>query len=74
MEFLIPQKQAELAKMRTRRSGRWLLRQPRLGARMCHWHILFHDSEGCESMEIRKKYRLVLTGILALCLAGLLAL
>ena len=74
MEFPIPQKQAELAKMRTRRSGRWLPRQPRLGARMCHWHILFHDSEGCESMEIRKKYRLVLTGILALCLAGLLAL
>ena len=28
--------------MRTRRSGRWLLKQPRLGARMCHWHILFY--------------------------------
>ena len=28
--------------MRTRRSGRWLLKQPRLGARMCQWHILFH--------------------------------
>ena len=26
--------------MRTRRSGRWLLKQPRLDARMCHWHIL----------------------------------
>ena len=28
--------------MRTRRSGRWLLKQPRLGARMCQWHILFY--------------------------------
>ena len=36
------EKQAELAKMRTRRSGRWLLKQPRLGARMCQWHILFY--------------------------------
>ena len=28
--------------MRTRRSGRWLLKQPRLGARMCQGHILSH--------------------------------
>ena len=27
--------------MRTRHSGRWLLKQPCLGARMCQWHILF---------------------------------
>ena len=31
--------------MRTRRSGRWLPRQPRLGARMCQRHILFYASD-----------------------------
>ena len=30
-----PMKEKRAARMRTRRRGRWLLKQPRLGARMC---------------------------------------
>ena len=30
--------------MRTRRKGRWLLKQPRLGARMCQGTFFFKDN------------------------------
>ena len=42
LETSFPYDNKRSARMRTRRSGRWLLKQPRLGARMCQWHILFH--------------------------------
>ena len=32
--------------MRTRRSGRWLPEQPRLGARMCLGTFFFHQLQG----------------------------
>ena len=37
--------------MRTRRSGRWLLKQPRLGARMCQWHILSYIRKHCVTLK-----------------------
>ena len=41
-KVMLPIEQKILRGMRTRRSGRWLPRQPRLGARMCQRHILFY--------------------------------
>ena len=39
------------ARMRTRRRGRWLLKQPRLGARMCQGTFFFN---GKENLRFRK--------------------
>ena len=40
-ETSFPYDNKRSARMRTRRSGRWLLKQPRLGARMCQGTFVF---------------------------------
>ena len=51
LETSFPYDNKRSARMRTRRSGRWLLKQPRLGARMCQWHILSYIRKHCVTLK-----------------------